>query len=181
MTDFISIKEAKDNLKGNICATVVNISALKSGTTDNGDWVMKLITFDDGSDRVDIAAFSETEWSKFQLGAKYEIVNVWWKLKDSKLSVNFGNYYNIKKVSEPTEQTTVDKPVEKPSTDKSKEQAPTGLVEFVDEQNKILNAITKMVHADIAKQTKENEQVRGDIVWVRTKEIYNLWSQKNES
>ena len=100
MSEIISIKEAKEAKKGAICGTVVKMGDLKSGTNNNGDWTMKVITLDDGSDMVDIAAFGD-EIKLFKLGAKYELVSPWWKEKEGKLSPVFGKYCQIKMVSEP--------------------------------------------------------------------------------
>jgi len=100
MTEFTPIKQAKENLKGNIFGIIVKIGDLKSGTASKGDWTMKIITIDDGSDMVDIAAFGESEYSQFVIGAKYEIENLWWKEKDGKLSLALGKFAKVKCVTE---------------------------------------------------------------------------------
>lgn len=107
MTDFVSIADAKVAKKGNFVGIVSHIGELKAGTSDKGDWTMKLITFEDGSAKVDMAVFND-DIDKFKLGGKYEIENPWWKA-DGKLAL--GQYAKVKLVTPADEvQQTVEQP-----------------------------------------------------------------------
>ena len=53
------------------------------------------------------------------------------------------------------------------------------LLDFAAKENKIISEITQVVTEQLQKQAKPGETVRGDVVWVRTKEIYNIWNEKN--
>ncbi len=156
MTEFTSIKTAKQNLKGNIFGVVVKIGDLKSGTAAKGDWTMKVITLDDGSDMVDMAAFGESEYSKFQLGCKYEIENPWWKQKDGKLSLALGQYAKVKMVSE----------------------AP------VIKQESITNDTTTSPSSNVTKQTKslpELSQAETEIITAESTKLFQIKHKVNET
>ena len=173
MTEFTSIKQAKENLKGNICGIVVKIGSLKSGTAAKGDWSMKVITIDDGSDMVDIAAFGESEYSKFVIGAKYEIENPWWKMKDNKLSVNFGQFCKIQQVSEAPNQTMMDN-----NTSKEEQTTIDAKLEKFSEEDltKIQFSATQMfrIKKEVEKIIKTYEiNPNGGMLWEMTKIIYN--------
>ncbi len=99
MTDFFSISDARQAMKGSFVGTVTNIGDLKSGTNAKGDWTMKIITISDGSGREDMAVFND-EIKLFKLNCKYEITTPWWKEKDGKLSLTLGQYAKVKMVSE---------------------------------------------------------------------------------
>ncbi len=110
MTEFLSIADAKQAMKGDFVGIVSKIGDLKAGTSAKGDWTMKLITLEDGSGTVDMALFND-DIDKFKLGGKYEIENPWWKKKDGNLSLALGQYAKVKLVTPADEvQQTITEP-----------------------------------------------------------------------
>lgn len=189
MTEFTPIKQAKENLKGNIFGVIVKIGDLKSGTASKGDWTMKLITIDDGSDMVDMAAFGESEYSQFVIGAKYEIENLWWKQKDGKLFLTLGKFAKVKLVSEvPTslKQETIttennNSKLQQPTTTTSNQTQ--SLPKLSQAENKIITAestklfqIKQKVNETIG--TYEIQPNQG-MIWQMTEIIYNSFLKNN--
>ncbi len=183
MSEFLSIADARQAMKGSIVATVTNIGDLKSGTNAKGDWTMKIITLADGSGREDMAVFNE-EIKLFKLNYKYEIVNPWWKVNEkNELAFTLGQYAKVKAVSEAPIQETIDdeaQEIKQHLDEQIQDEDVSALVEFTLKQNKIISKISEVVRTNLEKQRKDtSDAIRGDVVWVRTKEIYNSWQEKN--
>jgi len=115
-----------------------------------------------------------TEWNN-----KKEEKLQWQNKKDGKAHFKFiggkPDCFNIISKSEtPEESATLQ---EKPDVNKE----PTDELEkFTLEENTIISKISKVVRAELGKVQDSTNPVRGDVVWVRTKEIYNLWRLKND-
>ena len=109
MTEFVSIKEAIENHKGNFKGSCIKASELKAGTGKNGDWTMKKFTLQDPSGQVEIACFNE-EINFFKVGEFYEVENAWWKEftdrnNAKQFSCNVGQYCKVKPINPPTTPT----------------------------------------------------------------------------
>lgn len=80
---------------------------------------------------------------------------------------------NCKNSETPQESATLQ---EKPKID---DKPLDELEKFALQENTIISKITKVVRIQLEKETDGTDPVRGDVVWVRTKEIYNQWRLKN--
>jgi len=163
MTNFLTIKEAKEAGKGSFVGTVIGIGDLKSGTSAKGDWAMKIITLQDETDKVELAAFNE-EIDNFKVNDKYKIENPWWKEHEGKLSLNLGQYAKVEFITH-SKQTHIEPPLKEPILE-----IPHELESFTIPENIILKQISSI----IARDEKE-----GQIIGLRTKEIYRQWKIKH--
>ena len=95
MSDFISIAEAKAQQKGSFIGVVIKIGDLRSGTTDNRDWTLKVITLEDKSGQIEFLAWDDAERKLFQLGHTYEFHTPWYKQKDNDVSIQKSKFGKI--------------------------------------------------------------------------------------
>lgn len=190
-TEFQTLDKAKDGEKISFIGTVTHIGDLKSGTNNTGDYTYKKLTIEDATTITELTVWND-DIKKFVKGGKYEIINAYAKLYKEKLGLGI-QYGTVKLIGTDKQQSTMDETPHQSATldDKAqeleqqlkekqaklKEKSPTGLEEFTLKQNKLLTIISQIVYADLYNE-HTTEKPRGDVVWVRTKEIYNLWSAK---
>lgn len=107
MTDFISIKEAKERGKGNIRFLVVSLGELKSGTTKSGDeWQKQVAVIKDGSGAMDLTLWNENIGEVLD-GKSYTLQNAYWTIYKDEPQLSLGKYYKLNEISELTPTTTI--------------------------------------------------------------------------
>lgn len=180
-TNFISIKEAVEEGKGNFKGVVIKVSDLKSGTNQNGDWTMKTFTVQDASGEIDIAAFND-DIKLMEHGGMYEFSNLWWKEYQGKTSVQIGKYGIVKKIGEepqpaPKEgQTTI--PEESPDDIPKLPHIPETLKEFAFNETINLLLLEKEIR-EIFQKYCPNQTNNDARLGMFVKEIYRK-SQKTK-
>jgi len=106
MTEFISIDEAQSLLmkegkkNSSICATVISIGDLKSGTSTKGDWTKKDITLKDDSGEQILTAWND-DIKKFELNVTYKIESPYWLIYNAKPQLSLGKYATVTIAAEP--------------------------------------------------------------------------------
>lgn len=120
--EFVTLEEARDAQKGSFVGVVIKIGDLKSGTNSRGEWTMKIITIQDATATMKMACFNE-EITTFTLGHKYKIENPWWKMKDSKLSLQLGQYAKVTRISDAPIQESIEDSTQTISDNINKHQA----------------------------------------------------------
>ena len=119
MSDFISIKEAKERGKGNIRFIVVSLGELKTGHTKTGDeWQKQIAVIKDASGAMDLTLWNETIGEIID-GKTYTLENAYWTEYKGEPQLSLGKFYKLNKISElPTilddvESQTLSNPQEK--------------------------------------------------------------------
>ncbi len=185
MSDFLTIDQARKKFTAgeskniSFIATVIKQGELKSGTKGDKDWTNKRFTLQDSSGEIEITLW-DYDVSLLKIGYKYEFLKPYWSDYQGNPQVTNNNYGKITVIGTATNQTVIDETPEESSTPQADvHNEPTDdLEKFTLVENTIISKIFKIVRAEIQKETDGSEQVRGDVVWVRTKEIYNLWRRK---
>ncbi len=175
MTEFHTIAAVKANQEKNLKAILTKTSDLKSGTSPKGDWTMKILTFEDTTGTLDMAAFNE-EIKQFEKGFTYEIENFWWKkAKDGSPAAAVGQYAKITKSSASpplpkgpslTEET---KPAQEEKENLSAISEPFG--EFIDEEGTTLFQIDARL-TKLAKEIFPERPVNHQQIGLYTKILY---------
>jgi len=174
--DFQSINTVKEERLKNLKGIVSKVSDLKSGTTDKGDWTMKIFTFEDPTGIIDMACFNG-DIKKFEKGFTYEIENFWWKEKDGKYSAALGGYAKI--IKTPTEQQTpLETHVEKTEpTGTPLPEISEALRNFVVEEDILLLQIEEVIATNHLKWTGKG--ANGQRVGLHVKLIYEQARKTN--
>ncbi len=184
-TEFISLKDAIADNKGNFVATVIDIGDLKSGTKNGRDWSMKKITVEDVTASLEIGCFGD-EISLFKLGYKYEICP-WWKEKyEGNPSVGIGKYGQVKLIG--TDQITTETVRTSPLTEETRgeingEKLPEpdlSFKTFIMAENTELAQIADVIMDEMLKHNPI-DGINGQIVGLRVKEIYREWKRNKQS
>ena len=174
MTEFNSIQECMAAKEGNIRAKVIKAEyVVISPSNATKKWARQDFLLKDESGSVKFTTWNEERF-RVHLNKTYELTNGKWGTFNGAVSVQLGGSGSLKLVEEPID----DEAQERLHTAKLDEPAygdftEKGLEKFALKQNKILSKISLVVCADLSTDTIP---ARGDVVWVRTKEIYNLWS-----
>ena len=190
MTEFLSIADARQDMKGSIVATVTNIGDLKSGTNARGDWTMKIITLADGSGQVEMALFNN-DITKFKLNFKYEIVNPWWKNNaEGKLALALGDYAKVKIISDDTTQEPIiDDDAQVPTSEEYLKNRQTeidaklkSLPELDEKDGELADAVSLKMYQfkqHINKNISRFEEKPNDgMTWQMAQEVYQQWKEK---
>ena len=114
-SEFLKIVDAKNALKGSFKGAVIHAGDLKSGTKNGKDWTKKIFTIEDDTASVDLVAW-DSEITNFKVGYVYEIVNPWWKVYESKVSVQVGKYGTAKVIGSNPKESLVEPDPTKPLT-----------------------------------------------------------------
>jgi len=85
-----------------ICATVIKIGDLKSGTSSKGDWIKKDITLKDDSGEQVLTAWND-DIKKFELNVTYKIESPYWTLYNEKPQLSLGQYAKVTVAAEPSD------------------------------------------------------------------------------
>jgi len=173
MTEFNTIKECVAAKEGNIRFTVLKAGNVRNSIPDsNKKWTRREFTISDDSAIMTLVTWNSDN-DKFEVGMDYELTLPTWGTFAGVVNVQpnangtitcIGAKETIPVIDDEAQERTVDT-------------YPQGLEEFALKQNKILSEISNIVRKDLQEEYPD-EKPRGDVVWVRTKEIYNLWSQK---
>lgn len=111
MTVFIPIVIAQslfmheDKKSSSICATVIKIGDLKSGTSSKSDWTKKDITLKDDSGEQVLTAWNN-DIKKFELNITYKIENPYWTIYDGKPQLSLGQYATVTIAVKPSDTVT---------------------------------------------------------------------------
>jgi len=97
------MNEGKKN--SSICATVIKIGDLKSGTSPKGDWTKKNITLKDDSGAQILTAWND-DIKKFELNITYKIESPYWSIYDGKPQLSLGKYATVTIAAEPISEST---------------------------------------------------------------------------
>jgi len=183
-TDFITIKECVAAKKGSFIGVIIKQSDLKSGTTNEKDWTKKTYTITDATGEIELTAWNE-EIEMFKVGNKYEFTGLWWKEYEGKITLSVGKYANLKvigtdeinntnqtKVDEPTRGEAKGEPLPKIQDEKFEK--------FIVKENEKLAQISALVTEKLQKQSPLG-QPNGQVVGLRTKEIYRSWQKELEN
>lgn len=170
MDNFVSISEARNAKKGSFVGAVIKMSEPDERHGTTGTYEMQIVTLSDKSGTVDIAVFNE-EMNFFELNCTYE-VKPWWK-DDGKVGI--GKWGVVKKIDAPA----IGKPTDDSHTAKIKElpAVDEALKEFTLKEHTVLSQITEIMMVEMAKGLPDNQEPRGDIMWVRVAEIYKNWNE----
>lgn len=176
MPTYITIADARKAGKGSIIAKVVGVSEAKSGVGDKGKWENQIATLKDHSGTMPILLWND-DIGKLDQGQHYKFEAPFWTTYKNEPQLSLGKFCTIHPATKddllgsetPEESATLQE-----KHDVNKE--PTSKLEkFVLEENSLLTAISSIVRAELTKEQDTDNPVRGDVVWVRTKEIYNQW------
>ncbi len=187
-TDFVSLKDAIADNKGNFVATVISVGDLKSGTKNGRDWSMKKITVEDATATLEIGCFGD-EVKLFKLGCKYEIFPWWKERHEGNPNVGIGKYGQVKLVG-------TDEIINESDIDLSHTSLPQSMVTeetrgeigeetpkpdldfkaFIINENKELAQIAEVVREEMKKENPTTEP-NGQIIGLRVKEIYQEWKK----
>jgi len=114
MTEFISIKEAKSQGKGNIRFIVVSIGELKSGTTKTGDeWQKQTAVIKDESSAMNLTLWNN-DIGEIIDGKTYTLENAYWTDYKGEPQLSLGKFYKLNEISQlPTNSSTIESKVVK--------------------------------------------------------------------
>lgn len=179
-TDFITIKDAIADNKGNFVATVSKIGDLKSGTRNGKDWSMKKITVEDATASLEIGCFNE-EMELFKIGCKYEILP-WWKERyEGNPNVGIGKYGQVKLIGTDKVVESTSKPEEtRGEVGDSLPKPDLGFKTFIMTENIELAQISKVVRTQM-ELLNPLTSINGQELGLRVKEIYREWKKASRS
>lgn len=99
MSDFISIKEAKQLGKGNIRFRVVSLGELENGTTKAGDeWQKQVAVIKDDSTAMDLTLWAE-DIGEIIVGKTYSLENGYWTVYKEEPQLSLGKFYKLNEIS----------------------------------------------------------------------------------
>ena len=153
MSDFISIDEAQslfineDKKNSSICATVIKIGDLKSGTSAKGDWTKKNITLRDDSGAQILTAWND-DIKKFELNITYKIESPYWTIYDGKPQLSLGKYATVTIAAEPVSKST-------PTTSSSSTQYNVNQKNSLDEDMRYVKNKIDLMFAMISEQFRD--------------------------
>jgi hypothetical protein len=100
MTDFVTIAEAKRQLKGNILFKVISLGELKTGNTKTGSTYEKQdAVIKDNSGAMNLTLWNESI-GKLDPGTYYSLESAYWTEYKNEAQLSLGNYYELKKITE---------------------------------------------------------------------------------
>lgn len=100
MSDFISIKDAKAQGKGNIRFVVISLGELKSGTTKSGDeWQKQEVVIKDESTAMNLTLWNENIGEVID-GKSYTLENAYWTEYKGEPQLSLGKFYKLNEISE---------------------------------------------------------------------------------
>lgn len=100
MTEFVTVAEAKAQLKGNIHFKVISLGELKTGSTKAGSSYEKQdAVIKDSSGAMNLTLWNE-DIGKLDPGAYYSLENGWWTEYKNDAQLSLGNYYTLTKIPE---------------------------------------------------------------------------------
>ena len=111
MTNFVTIKEAKENSKRGIrndsfIGVVIQQSEVYKGSSEGKSWLRRTFTIQDSSDTVIFTAWNNGV-NLFKTGNKYEFINPYWSTYEGTIGLSLGKNGKVNLLQ--TEQTTIDK------------------------------------------------------------------------
>jgi len=169
-TNFKTISEAKNELKGSFIGTIIKIGELKSGTKNGKDWTKKIFTVEDATASVELVCWGTTEIEKFKQGYKYEFVNPWWKVYEENVSVQLGKYGEAKVIGSSNTEDTKPQP---PQQSKETKREPTTVDELgmtkIKNETLLLQKIHNTVQSTLGEGATEADRSSIDLF---TKLIY---------
>ncbi len=185
-TDYIKIKQCKEEMKGSFVGIVIKAGDLKSGTTNGKDWTMKNFTIEDDSDSVELTAWDSDEIEQLKLGNTYEVTGYWWKEYKNVVGIQQGKFGTLSLRDTAKTQTKI--PEQNPvSSEKEIPPAPKGegsvngeplpepsafLLEFTIQETLEMLQIEQVVRATMRKFVPETFILDGGKVGMFVKEIY---------
>lgn len=139
MSDFISIKEAMTQGKGNFRFIVVSLGKLKSGTTKTGnEWQKQIAVIKDESGAINLTLWNN-DIGKIIDGKSYTLENAYWTEYNGEPQVSLGKFHKLHEISGLNSSTeTVDTPPAYGSTSTHVQE------EFVVTQNEMIVRIYDM-------------------------------------
>jgi len=94
MTNYISLAQAKTNLKGDVIIGVVSIGDLKAGSGSKGDWTKKDAIVKDMSGDQKLTLWNE-DIKKIEVGKFYKLENPYWTVYEGNPQLSLGQYCKI--------------------------------------------------------------------------------------
>jgi len=100
LSDFISIKEALTQGKGNIRFIVASIGELKPGHTKTGDeWQKQIAVIKDASGVMNLTLWNQ-DIGEIIDGKSYTLENAYWTEYHGKPQLSLGKYYKLNEISQ---------------------------------------------------------------------------------
>lgn len=182
MTEFISLSDARQAMKGNFVGTVMAISDLKAGSKDGKDWTNKRITIEDTTARITLTAWND-EIKLFEHGKTYEFESCWFQLYKEDVNLSISKFGKVRLAQMPAEpkQTTMPPPAPNPSQvldhtmmERKEEtnklpQPSEALIHFVNQEDVLILQINEIVRNNAKDMGIPNND---PFVGLRVKEIY---------
>lgn len=180
MTEFISLSDARQAMKGSFVGTVISIGDLKSGTKDGNDWSNKKITVEDTSARITLTVWNE-EIKLFELNKTYEFHTPWFKMYKDEPVLALGKFAQIVKITSTQQEAITANEPEKPIDDTSLESLPE-ISDMFKDFIRIETVSLLSIEAEVRETMKPFRKIINDQhVGMITKEIYRESKKTNFS
>jgi len=141
MSDFVTIAQAKSQLKGNIIFKVISLGELKTGNSKTGESYQKQdAVIKDSSGAMNLTLWND-DIGKLDPSMFYSLENAWWNEYKNEAQLALGNYYELVKITEAdfTERETSSNPNQSTLSESTRGQ--TTAAPLLKEVNEKLDAI----------------------------------------